>query len=61
MLLHGLVADDLVGVVMLEFERVARLGAAELDLGNALEKVGHRTATPLLKIAPTVRKVGNSV
>ena len=42
-LLHRFPVDDLVGVVMLEVQRVARLGAAVLDLGHVGEKLGHRS------------------
>ena len=41
-LLHRFPIDDLVGVVMLEVQRVARLGATVLDLGHVGEKLGHR-------------------
>ena len=41
-LLHRFAVDDLVGVVMLELQRVARLGATVLDLGHVGEKLGHR-------------------
>ena len=41
-LLHRLPIDDLVGVVMLEVQRVPRLGATVLDLGHVGEELGHR-------------------
>ena len=41
-LLHRFAVDDLVGVVMLEVQRVARLGAAVLDLGHVGKELGHR-------------------
>ena len=44
-LLHRLAVDDLVGIVMLELQRVPRLGAAVLDLGHVGEELGHRAMT----------------
>ena len=56
--LHGLVADHLVGVVMLEFQRIPRLRPAKLDLGDTVEIVGHRTTTPLKKLPRLDWEVG---
>ena len=41
-LLHRFPIDDLIGVVMLEIQRVARLGATILDLGDVGEEFSHR-------------------
>ena len=41
-LLHRFPVDDFVGVIVLEFQRVPRLGPTKLDFGHIREKLGHR-------------------
>src|SRR5262249_17965968 len=41
-LLHRLTVDDFVGVVVLELQRIPRLGTAVCDLGDIGEELGHR-------------------
>ena len=49
MLLHRLVADDLVGVVMLELQRITRLGSAVRDLRDVGKEGGHRLVSPCVR------------
>jgi hypothetical protein len=41
-LLHRFPINDVIGIIMLEIERISGLRATELNLGDVGEKLGHR-------------------